>query len=199
MSEDTSQSAAASAKKGGTHFILKMLFLALIVLAIVFYVRSLDHRPPAQAVHVPEPAPPVEPGNAPAPVTAPESPVAAAPPSLQEAGQPESSAHTSVGPGPASAPPATRGTEAQVPATVTSGPAPRPAEAAPPAPVAEAPASTTAGPAPSAETAATAETGAAPEGSPADDVKFRPLTDEDVMRQIQEVFAPETLSEKTAE
>lgn len=36
--------AGTAAKNGGSQFVVKMIFLALIVLAIVFYVRSLDHQ-----------------------------------------------------------------------------------------------------------------------------------------------------------
>jgi hypothetical protein len=151
MTEENAQSAAsadeASAKKGGSQFIMKMIFLGLIVLAIVFYVRSLDHDTPTAESTAGEPAPAgVAPGPAPA--------------------------ATQIAP--SAMPP---------PAAVPPPPAvqPSPGQAPPAAPQVVAPAPVSAPPAVAPETKTVAEP------------KFRPLTEAEVMRQIQETFAPETL------
>lgn len=144
MTEENAQSAAAadeaSSKKGGTQFIMKMIFLALIVLAIVFYVRSLDYETSSAESAVDAPAPEAV-SQTPAPAPAATQHAQPAMPSPQPAVQ-----APSVAPKPA------------VPATVSAPPAA--------APVAE----------------ATVQP------------KFRPLTEEEVLRQIQETFAPETLA-----
>ena len=145
MTEENAQSAAsadeASAKKGGLQFIMKMVFLALIVLAIVFYVRSLDNETPTAESTAGEPAP------------AGVAPTQLAPSAMQP---------------PAAVPP---------PPVVH----PSPAQVPPAAPQVAAPAPVSAPPAVAPQTKALAEP------------KFRPLTEEEVMRQIQETFAPETL------
>jgi hypothetical protein len=161
MTEENAQSttdsaAEASAKKGGIQFIIKMIFLALIVLAIVFYVRSLDHKTPSSATTVPS--------QETTPVTS-----------------------TAEEPAPAAA---------EITATETAPPpvtAPKPAEAD------EAP--------PAVEAVTTEETASAEAGEvvppvmPQDveEPRFRPVTEEEVLRQIQEVFAPETVEQAPAE
>jgi predicted lipid-binding transport protein (Tim44 family) len=149
MTEENAQSTAdttaeASARKGGTQFIIKMIFLGLIVLAIVFYVRSLDHKAPATAMPSPEAT----------------APIAAEEPS-STVGETSATAHTAT-------PPVTADGSA-------------PAEAAAP---------------PAADEAAVADEVTPPAATePGEEPRFRPMTDEEVMRQIQEVFAPETLAQ----
>lgn len=185
MTEETTEAAApasgeASAKKGGTQFIIKMIFLALIVLAIVFYVRSLDHGLPATTTtHAPETevSAEVEPATAPQAVeevTVP--PVEAAPAIASDETAPEESPAAAPGHGK----PLT-----EEPASPAAGESPAKGESEPPA---SAPAAA------AAQAPVTAEEAMpAAEGVPAEQLRFRPMTEDDVLRQIQEVFAPETL------
>lgn len=159
----TSSATEASARRGGTQFIIKMIFLALIVLAIVFYVRSLDHETPATATTVPSP-------QTPAAVVAEE-------------------------PAPATAETIT--SEPAAPPIAPSAPADEEKVAAPPSEMETAAKE-------EAEAAEEPDATAAAEATPplaaqtAEEPRFRPITEEDMLRQIQEVFAPETLEQAPA-